>query len=211
MMIKYTLFLVLLALQSYSLNIINKPIIFNQERIELTKEYISKHYNIQAANIDITPKIIVIHHTGINSLEDSFNKLKEPTLSKDRAYISKSGALNVSAHYMIDTDGTVYSLMPDNHMARHVIGLNYSSIGIENVGGENYEDNLTVEQLKANIELIQFLQNKYNTIQYVIAHYEYQDFVKSTLWLEIDDNYRTIKKDPSIRFMKALRKELQDK
>ncbi len=36
---------------------------------------------------------------------------------------------------MVDRDGTRYRLMPETYMARHVIGLNYYSIGIENVGG----------------------------------------------------------------------------
>ena len=37
-------------------------------------------------------------------------------------------------------------------MARHVIELNYSSIGIENVGGEtNKKEDLTPAQVHANI------------------------------------------------------------
>ena len=64
--------------------------------------------------------------------------------------------------------------MPSNWMARHVIGLNYSSIGIENVGGKgNKKDDLTPEQLKSNIALVAYLKGKYPTIEYLIGHHEY--------------------------------------
>lgn len=210
-MLLRTLFVLSLCINAYALDIINKPLIFNEERIKLTKEYIKQHYNLNVKNITIVPKIIVIHHTGLNRLEASFKKMMNTTLSSDRTYISKSGLLNVSAHYMIDTDGTVYQLMPDNFMARHVIGLNYSTIGIENVGGEEFEDNLTQQQLQANIELIAYLKNKYQTIEYLIGHYEYQQFSTHPLWLEQDSNYRTKKYDPSLRFMKELRNQLTQK
>ena len=207
-MFKTSLLSLLLVSSIQALDIKSKPIIFDKQRIELTKEYIQQHYNLDVKNIEITPRIIVIHHTGLNTLEASFKKLKQPTLSIDRTYIAKSGALNVSAHFMVDTDGTIYQLMPDNHMARHVIGLNYSSIGIENVGAQDYEDNLTQAQLNANVELVLYLKKKYPSIEYLIGHFEYQNFVGHTLWLEVDDNYRTIKHDPSIRFMNALKKQL---
>ena len=127
----------------------------------------------------------------------------------DRPDISNGGSVNVSTHFMIERDGTINQLMPLNFMARHVIGLNYNAIGIENVGGENSEDNLTNEQLKANIELIKELKKKFKTIEYVIGHYEYRCFEGSELWLELDDGYRTFKDDPSTRFMGELRKGIK--
>jgi beta-N-acetylhexosaminidase len=192
-----------------AINIIQKPIVFDEERFRLTHEYIKTHYKIDPKDILIVPKTIVIHHTGMNSLEKSFQKMYKSTLSSDRQYIAKSSNLNVSAHFMVDQDGTIYQLMQDNYMARHIIGLNYSSIGIENIGGENLKDNLTKEQLQANVKLIQHLKKKYPSIVYVIGHYEYQAFEKHPLWLEQDKNYRTQKNDPSIRFMDALKKALK--
>ncbi len=49
---------------STDIKIIDKPIIFNQERIDLTKEYIREHYGFSVDSIEITPKIIVIHWTA---------------------------------------------------------------------------------------------------------------------------------------------------
>jgi N-acetylmuramoyl-L-alanine amidase len=98
--------------------------------------------------------------------------------------------------------------MPETYMARHVIGLNLSSIGIENVGGA--KKSLTTEQLKANIELIQYLKNKYKTIEYLIGHYEYTNFEEHPLFLEKDAKYRTIKHDPDINFMNSLKEKFPD-
>ena len=36
-----------------------------------------------------------------------------------------------SAQFLVDRDGTIYSLMPETFMARHVIGLNLSSIELK--------------------------------------------------------------------------------
>ncbi len=208
-MIRLALFLQLFIVTAFTIEIIQKPIIFNEKRISLTQEYIKSHYGLTVDKITIIPKIIVIHHTAFSTLQKSFDDFNPITLSQSRSYISKSSALNTSAHYMVDKDGTIYQLMPDNIMARHVIGLNYSSIGIENVGGENHKDNLTHAQLEANIKLIKHLKNKYPHIDYVLAHYEYERFSSHPLWLELDKTYRTKKSDPSIRFMKALRQELK--
>src|SRR5580693_7225904 len=51
-----------------------------------------------------------------------------------RPELQREGELNVSAHFLVDRDGTIYRLMPETWMARHCIGLNRVAIGIENVG-----------------------------------------------------------------------------
>jgi beta-N-acetylhexosaminidase len=111
---------------------------------------------------------------------------------------------------MVDRDGTIYRLMPDNWMARHVIGLNYSTIGIENIGGKgNKAEDLTPAQLKSNIALVHYLKNKYPKIEYLMGHYEYRQMEKTTLWLELDKGYRTVKNDPGKKFMSDVRKAVK--
>ena len=97
--------------------------------------------------------------------------------------------------------------MPETWMARHVIGLNHVAIGVENVGGAKKP--LTKAQLKSNIWLVEYLKTKYETIEYLIGHYEYKTFENSNLWLEKDENYRTNKIDPGVNFMKKVRKATQ--
>ena len=199
------IFILLISLNLFSIEIIDRPIDFDETRIELTKEYILKRYKLQVQEISITPQIIVIHWTAINDFKESFNRFVEPRLPKDRAQIQKASILNVSTHFMIDRDGSIYRLMDEKTMARHVIGLNYNSIGIENVGGKGNIDNLTPEQLKANIELIAYLLDKYPNIDHLIGHHEYTQCTENTLWLEKDKDYRTKKFDPGVDFMQNLR------
>ncbi len=201
-----TLLLLLLSLKLYAIiHIIDRPIIFDEERISLTKQYIQKHYGLDVDTIDIQPRIIVIHWTAVNDLNRSIERFLRPTLPADRPDIRDASILNVSAHFMVDRDGSVYRLMDETLMARHIIGLNYSSIGIENVGGEKNIDDLTPAQLKANIQLIRYLQSKYPDIEYLIGHHEYTDFSTHPLWLEKDSGYRTLKYDPGTGLMDRLR------
>jgi beta-N-acetylhexosaminidase len=194
-----------------TITIIDKPIDFGESRIEMTKEYIAKHYGLHPKNINITPKIIVLHWTAEMSFEKSFNRLKPQKLLTDRKDIANASLLNVSAQFMVARDGTIYRLMPETYMARHVIGLNYNSIGVENVGGKNNKsDDLTPAQLEANIKLVRYLKAKYPTIEYLIGHHEYREMEKTKLWLERDKGYRTTKKDPGARFMRDVRKNVQD-
>ena len=187
---------------SNKLKIVDKPIDFGPKRVALTKAYIKQHYGKDVHDITITPKVIVLHYTAIGSLKDSFNALK-PQMLRGRKDIAKASALNVSAHYLVDRDGTVYRLMPDNHMARHVIGLNYNAIGVENVA-KNAKD-LTPAQVQANIALVKYLKRKYPTIKYLIGHHEYRRMEKTPLWLEKDKEYRTKKYDPGVKFMNEVR------
>jgi beta-N-acetylhexosaminidase len=199
------IYIILLAISFLnSQEIIQTPIKFSDTRVELTKSYIKAHYGIDAKDIKIIPKIILVHHTAIDSYEESLSRFIDEELPSLRSDISSAGAVNVSTHFMVERDGTIHQLMPLGFMARHVIGLNYNSIGIENVGGSHGRDNLTDEQLKANIFLINHLKKKFDTIEYLVAHYEYRCFEDHSLWLEKDDGYRTKKNDPHPNFMEKL-------
>jgi len=188
------------------LNIKEKLIDFGPERIAMTKEYIKTHYGKVVTDISIEPKIIVLHWTAEMDFETSFKRLQPQKLLSDRTDIVKASALNVSSQFLVARDGTIYRLMPENWMARHVIGLNYSSIGVENVGGKGDKvDDLTPAQRKSNIALVKYLKAKYPSIQYMIGHHEYTQMENTSLWLEKDKGYRTKKSDPGKKFMSDVR------
>lgn len=192
------------------ISIKQRPIDFGEKRESMTKEYIKTHYGINAKNITIEPKVIVLHWTAVMDLNASYERLKAEKLLSDRPDIANASSLNVSAHFLVDRDGTIYQLMPDNIMARHVIGLNYSSIGIENVGGEkNKKEDLTPEQLNANVKLVEYLKHKYPNIEYLIGHHEYTKMQNTPLWLEKDASYRTQKADPGDKFMRQVREKVE--
>ena len=192
------------------LKIIDKPINFGTERIAMTKEYIKTHYGKTVSNIEIVPKIILLHWTADMSFDKSFKRLQPQKLFTDRKDIAKASLLNVSAQFLVARDGTIYRLMPETWMARHVIGLNYSSIGVENVGGEgNKKDDLTPAQRRSNIALIKYLKAKYPSIEYLVGHHEYKQMESTSLWLEKDKGYRTNKSDPGAKFMAEMRKAVK--
>lgn len=184
--------------------IIEKPIVFDAEREQLTLEYMKDRYGLEATTSKISPKMIVLHWTVIPTLKGSYDAFYSAKLPNWRPDLENVSGLNVSSQFLIDQDGTIYQLMPENQMARHVIGLNHCAIGVENVGGGT-DLPLSRKQLKSNIWLVKYLKDKYD-IDYVIGHYEYTIFEGHELWLEKDAGYRTVKTDPGERFMKKVRK-----
>ena len=199
-------FLLLLSCIS-SKKIVDKPIIFDEERIQLTLDYLSDRYGLQKEAPTIIPKMIVLHWTYIPTLQKSFDAFNNSNLPEWRPDIKSASGLNVSSQFLVDQDGTIYRLMPETTMARHVIGLNHCAIGVENVGGTENTP-LTQDQLDANIWLVKYLANKYD-IEYLIGHNEYTNFEGHELWLEKDENYRTQKTDPGRDFLNAVKKATQ--
>lgn len=187
--------------------IIDKPIIFDAERKELSLEYLEKRHGLKQSLPSIKPVMVVLHWTEIPSAETTFKVFNRSTIPGSRKELTSASALNVSSQYMIDRDGTIYRLLPDTVFARHVIGLNYCAIGVENIGGSN--NPLTQAQLEANEQLIRELKSKY-PIEYVIGHYEYMRFKKTPLWKESDPNYQTSKSDPGRDFMQKIRDRIED-
>ncbi len=195
---------------SSGFKIIDKPVDFSDERIELTKDYIAARYGLLVDDIDIVPNIVVLHWTAVGSFDKCYDIFNRQVLGSSRPKLQGAGQVNVAIQFLVDRDGSVYRLMPETWMARHCIGINYNSIGVENVGGEKGIDDLTDEQMEANIELVKYLKNKYASIEYLIGHHEYREFEGHELWLEKDDSYRTEKNDPGERFMSGVREAVQE-
>lgn len=182
--------------------IYKKMIQFDKERIALTQNYQLTHYGINSKSIEIDPKIIVLHWTCIADFKTTFRVFNSPTFPQNSPRTKDlPGTLNVSSHFVVDRDGTIYQIMPETWMARHVIGLNHFAIGIENIGGIDGKDDLTAEQVKANAFLVCYLSKRHPGIRHVIGHNDYLNFKKSPLWLELDANYQTDKTDPGLTFL----------
>uniref|UniRef100_UPI004047878F N-acetylmuramoyl-L-alanine amidase n=1 Tax=Algoriphagus sp. TaxID=1872435 RepID=UPI004047878F len=186
--------------------ILDKPITWNVEREQLSLNYLKERHGLTQTTATIKPQMVVVHWTAISNIEVTFDVFNPITLG-GRADLTGASNLNVSSQFLIDRDGTIFRLLPETTFARHVIGLNYLAIGIENIGSDDMP--LTKAQLEANEKLIRYLKRKY-AIDYVIGHHEYQRFQKTALWKETDPNYRTVKSDPGNAFMNRLRKNLTD-
>lgn len=191
------------------LKIIDRPIKFGEERKALTREYIRLHYGLEVEEITIVPRAIVIHWTATRSLKGTWRAFNRVRARRSRRHLVRGGALNVSAHFLVDRDGTIYRLLPETWMARHCIGLNYDSIGIENMGGGKKRP-LTKKQLQANAALVRYLAARHDKIQYMIGHMEWRKVQNLPIFRELDPTYRNAKADPGKRFMKALRRRVKD-
>jgi N-acetylmuramoyl-L-alanine amidase len=189
--------------------ILDRPIRYDAERIALTKLYRERHQgDVPADIVSITPKLIVLHYTAGSSLEGTWNYFNRNKMEQARAKLASAGDLNVSAHFLIDRDGTIVRLMPETSMARHTIGLNHLAIGVENVGdGRKYP--LTPAQVEANAWLIRDLAKRF-PITHVIGHLESERMRKHPYWRELDPKYGNRKPDPGAAFMTAVRAEIAD-
>ncbi len=207
--IRKALFIVttLLSLKNYAQNnstlqIIQYPINYSKDRTDLSIQYLKERHGLTQTTPTINPKIIVLHFTGFGNIKIIHEYFNAPTIEESRKVNKKVSALNVGSHYLIDRDGTIYQLIPDTLLARHVIGLNYCAIGVENIGSE--KEPLTEAQIISNAKLVRYLTTKYK-IEYLIGHEEYIQFRNTSLWKETDSNYITYKNDPGKAFMDGVR------
>jgi N-acetyl-anhydromuramyl-L-alanine amidase AmpD len=193
--------------EASGLKIIQKPITYDEERINLSIAYLKERHGLVQKNPSISPKIIVLHYTAGGTLTSNFNYFNPTRIENARALNKSQSPLNVSAHYLIDRGGEIYQLMEDTWFARHTIGLNYCAIGIENVGSKAQP--LTDAQVAANAKLIRHLANNY-PIEFVIGHSEYGKFRGSTWWKETNTSYFTGKEDPGALFLQKVRNKIKD-
>jgi len=177
------------------------PIEWNDEREVLTVAYRAAHQASTPGTATIEPRVVVLHWTAGNTVQSAFSVFN-PVRLQGRPELSGASALNVSAHFVVDQDGTIHQLLPTTTMARHVIGLNHISIGIENVGGTS-DLPLTQAQIDANIALVEHLSRQHD-VEWLIGHHEYQQMQDTPLWDELDPTYRTTKVDPGDEFVHAV-------
>jgi len=186
--------------------------VFDDERLRLTADYCRTHYGLDSYRLT-EPEMVVVHYTAIPTLEESYRFFAPVTLDTVfRKDISSGGKVNLSAHYLVDRDGAVFQLAPDDVVCRHTIGFNYTAIGIENVG-RNAAD-LTEAQASGTADLISRLVTRHPSIAYLIGHYQYRDsgLPHYRLFREDDPGYRlTVKVDPGPSFMARVRALLRER
>lgn len=118
---------------------------------------------------------IVLHCTTTRSDESTISWFANP----------KS---QVSAHYLVSRNGTIYQFVHDSEKAWHAQSANSTTIGIEHAAEPG--DTLTYAQEQASISLIRYLCNEYDIAYENIKGHK--DVNKGTscpnnLWLTPDD------------------------
>lgn len=97
--------------------------------IQIKKELLPYHANLETRNVD-TLDLVVLHCTELPDLQTA-REFGERVLYPE-------SATGNSGHYYIDRDGTVTQYVEDDRVARHVIGHNITSLGIELVNTGRY-------------------------------------------------------------------------
>jgi N-acetyl-anhydromuramyl-L-alanine amidase AmpD len=197
----------------YDAQVVKAMVPWPEERERLMQDYLQEHTSDSSTRLE-DPTVVVTHWTGENSLKSSMATFAKTRIDSVRGTVAKNGAVNVSCHFVVDRDGTIYQLLPEDKVARHAIGLNKTAFCIENVGGADVGSGsrmaLTEAQVKANSQLIQYLAWKHPKLAAVIGHFEYKSFEKTYLFRENFANYRTGKDDPGPKFMDRLRRDLDE-
>ena len=130
------------------------------------RDLLSPNHDDRPAGMPVD--ILILHYTGMKTAREAITRLRHP-------------AAEVSSHYVVDEDGTIIRLVPDDRRAWHAgishwrghSGLNDRSIGVEivNPGHEwGYRD-FPVLQLAAACDLCLAILSRHPIpARNVIAH-----------------------------------------
>jgi N-acetylmuramoyl-L-alanine amidase len=149
-------------------------------------ERVSPNFDARTRPIDL----IVLHYTGMQNAEIALARLTDPAPVAGKypgpwqsANVLSDAALSrVSAHYVVDETGQIYSLVPEEHRAWHAGAsswegegdVNARSIGIEIVnGGHDFGlPDFPDAQIEAVIALIKDLFTRWPQLKpaRVVAH-----------------------------------------
>ena len=147
--------------------IVSKPIPFPAQRKPEMQAYAKRHYGIDSWQLR-SPKVIVEHVTVSSTFGSAY-----ATFAADRPDAELHELPGTCAHFVVDTDGTIYQLAPLGVMCRHTVGLNWTAIGIEHVGLSDAQVLGNARQLSASLALTAWLMGRFHIgIGDVIGHNE---------------------------------------
>jgi N-acetylmuramoyl-L-alanine amidase len=147
--------------------IVWKPIPFGAARKAEMAAYARRHYDLDRWQLR-RPRVIVEHYTASSSFTSAY-----ATFAADTPDSELHELPGTCAHFVIDTDGTIYQLVSLTIMCRHTVGLNYTAIGIEHVGTSDAQILANARQLDASLRLTVWLMSRYGIeLRNVIGHNE---------------------------------------
>ena len=145
--------------------IVQKPIPYDATRKAEMATYAKRHYGIDTWRL-VHPHVIVEHYTAGPSFASAYNAFASDVPDPELHELPGD-----CAHFIVDTDGTIYQLVPLDVMCRHTVGLNYTAIGIEHVGTSDAEILGNAKQLASSVALTLWLMERFHIpIGDVIGH-----------------------------------------
>jgi beta-N-acetylhexosaminidase len=142
-----------------------RKIPFGARRKRQMAAYSQRHYGERTWELS-DPKVIVEHYTAGTSFDSAWNHFA--------ANGPHLGELpGVCAHFIVDTDGTVYQLVSLRVRCRHAIGMNWTAFGIEHVGTNARDILSNARMMRASLRLTAWLMLRYDVnLGNVIGHAE---------------------------------------
>jgi N-acetylmuramoyl-L-alanine amidase len=147
--------------------IVQKPIPFPAARRAETAAYDRLHYGRDTWRL-VHPHVIVEHYTATPSFWSAWN-----TFASEAPDPELHETPGTCAHFVVDSDGTIYQLVPLGIVCRHTVGLNWTAIGIEHVATADAQVLANPRQLDASLRLTLWLAVRFHvSLADVIGHDE---------------------------------------
>jgi hypothetical protein len=143
------------------------PIPYGAARRREMAAYSLRHYGEDTYRLS-QPKVIVEHYTETATAQQAFN-----TFAPDVPDSEFHELPNTCAHFLVEPSGRIDQLVPLALRCRHTTGLNWTAIGIENVGFSDRQILADRAQLSASLRLTRWLRCRYGiALKNVIGHNE---------------------------------------
>ena len=142
--------------------------------------YAKRHYGMDTFHLR-TPQAVVEHFTATDTFPVVWNTFasNQPDLGE---------LPGTCAHFVVDTDGTIFQLVPLDIMCRHASGMNWTAFGIEMVGQSDRQILDNRRQLNAALALTLWLMDRFGIeLRNVIGHNEN---LTSPLRIEMVESFR---------------------
>ena len=146
-------------------SIVWRPIPFGLDRRQEMGAYSRRHYGRWAWRL-ADPKVIVEHYTDGSTFAGAW-----ATFAANTPHLGELPG--VCAHFVIDTDGTIYQLVNLHIRCRHAIGMNWTAIGIEHVGTSDAQILSNPAMMRSSLALTLWLMDRFHIqARDVIGHAE---------------------------------------
>ena len=173
---------------------------FGARRKAQMAAYSQRHYGERRWALR-DPRVVVEHYTAGTSMRAAWNHF-----AANRPHLGERPG--VCAHFLIDTDGTVYQLVNLGIRCRHAIGMNWTAIGVEHVGTSAGRILQNRVMMRASLRLTVWLMTRFG-ISWgdVIGHAE---ILQSPYHHELYEDWRCMTHgDWNRREMKTYRRKLK--
>jgi N-acetylmuramoyl-L-alanine amidase len=143
------------------------PIPFSAARKREMAAYSLRHYG-ESTYVLSHPRVIVEHYTETTTAGEAFN-----TFAPDVPDGEFHELPNTCAHFLVEPNGRIDQLVALDVRCRHTTGLNWTAIGVENVGLSDQAILHDRRQLTASLRLTRWLRCRYGIdLANVIGHGE---------------------------------------